>query len=126
MKTLVAICVSLWLLALVPQSHAEDGVLEFWNCDLADGKTPEDAARVNGKWVKFQNEANPDAGIRSWGLTSIVGEPGDFGYMDAYPTLDAWTKGRAAMETPEGQAIEAELNDVATCSVNRLYQATEH
>ena len=126
MKTLGAMCVSLWLLVLAAQSYAEDGVLEFWDCTLAEGKTPEDAARVNGKWVKLQNDANPDAGIRSWGLTSIVGELDSFGYMDAYPTLDAWTKGRAAMETPEGQALEAELDSVATCSVNRLYQATEH
>jgi len=126
MKICIAMAVSLWVLTLASHSYAEDGVLEFWNCTLHEGQTVEDAARVNGKWVKLQNQTNPDGGIRSWGLTPIVGDQGAFGYMDAYPSLDAWTKGRAAMETPAGQALEAELDAVATCEMNRLYQATEH
>ena len=126
MKKTFAVILSICAFVLTSQANAEDGVLEFWDCDLQDGKTLDDAARVNGKWLKLQNAANPDAGIRSWGLSSIVGEPGNFGYMDAYPSLDAWAKGRAAMETPEGQALDAEFNDIAVCSSNRLYQATEH
>lgn len=126
MKALITMTLSLCTLMLAPQIHAEDGVVEFWDCDLNEGMTLDDAKRINGKWVKLQNESNPDAGIRSWGLSSIVGEPGNFGYMDAYPSLEAWAKGRAVMQTPAGQALEAELDDVATCTVNRLYQATEH
>jgi len=127
MKTLSITIAMLWaVLALSPMANAEDGVIEFWDCDLREGVTMADAAKVNAKWLKLQNDANPDAGIRSWGLTSIVGEPGDFGYMDAYPSLDAWAKSRAASETPAGQAIDAELDEIAECSVNRLYRATEH
>jgi len=120
-------CAAILALAVMaPLASAEDGVLEFWDCDLKEGKTLADAKAVNAKWLKMQNDANPGAGIRSWGLSSIVGEPGGFGYMDAFPTLEAWAKSRAASETPAGMAIDAELNGIAACTMNRLYQATEH
>ena len=115
MKIFYAALLAFVVMAIAPLTHAEDGVLEFWDCDL-----------MEGKWLKMQNDANPGAGIRSWGLSSIVGEPGDFGYMDAFPTLEAWAKSRAASETPAGMAIDAELNGIATCTMNRLYRATEH
>lgn len=118
--------VSALLFALAPVVQAEDGVLEFWKCELKEGKTTADAKAVNSRWLKFQKDANPGANIRSWGLTSVVGETASFGYMDAFPSLDAWAKSRAASETPAGVAIDAELNAVADCSMNRLYQATEH
>lgn len=126
MKIFYAALLAFVVTAIAPLTHAEDGVLEFWDCDLMEGKSLDDAKAVNAKWLKMQNDANPGAGIRSWGLSSIVGEPGDFGYMDAFPTLEAWAKSRAASETPAGMAIDAELNGIATCTMNRLYRATEH
>lgn len=115
MKTLVAMMLLLCTLTFVSHSNAEDGVVELWDCVLNDGKTIDDAARVNAKWLKLQNEMNPDAGIRSWGLTSIVGKPSSYGYLDAYPSLDAWAKGQAGLQTAAGRALEAEFNDTATC-----------
>ena len=126
MNRLVTSMVGLILLGWLLPASADDGVLEFWECTLMEGKTPDDAARVNAKWLKLQNDANPDAGIRSWGLTSIVDEPGAFYWMDAFPTLDAWAKSRAVSETPAGQAIDEELNAVVQCTSNSLYQAKEH
>ncbi|MCB1685753.1 MAG: hypothetical protein R3E82_08700 [Pseudomonadales bacterium] len=126
MKKLIAAALLLSSSAIAPIVHSEDGVLEFWKCALKEGKTAADAKAVNAKWLKLQNGANPGANIRSWGLTSVVGETGSFGYMDAFPSLEAWAKSRATIATPAGAAIEAELNAVADCSMNRLFEATEH
>ncbi len=126
MKTTPTVFVTTLLLALPLMAGAEDRVVEIWNCALKEGKTLDDAKQVNSKWVKFQNEANPGAGVRSFGLGSIVGETGEFKYLDSFPTLDAWTKSKAAIATPAGVALEAELTAIADCSSNRLYQAIEH
>lgn len=126
MKKLTTLSLFLMTFVSFPVLAADNGVLEFWECSLKDGKTTDDAARVNAKWLKLQNDANPDAGIRSWGLTSIVDQPGAFYWMDAFPTLEAWAKSRAVSETPAGQAIDEELNAIVECKSNTLYQATEH
>jgi hypothetical protein len=114
----------MWLVPL--HANAEDRVVELWTCTLKDGKTLEDAKQVNAKWLKFQNDTNPGAGIRSWGLTSIVGQLGGLTYLDSFPSLDAWAKSRAASTTPAGVAVDAEFDAVVTCSETRLFQATEH
>lgn len=77
---------------------------------------------MNKKWLKLQNEVNPEAGIRSWGVTSMVGNPSSYLYLDAYPNLDAWIKGQAARQTPARHALNAEFNATATCSSNRVYR----
>ena len=109
----------------MPLAYAEDGVLEFWECTLRDGRTMEDAAATNAKWLKLQNDANPGAGIRSWALTSIVADATHFYWMDAFPTLEAWAKSKSVIQTPAGQAIEAEFFSIADCTTNELHQATE-
>jgi len=126
LKTITVAAVALVVFSWVQTASADDGVLEFWQCTLRDGKTMEDAAEINGRWLKLQNDANPGAGIRSWALTSIVGDPSGFFYMDAYPTLEAWSKSKSVTQTPEGQALDAEFFALADCEQNRLYQATEH
>ena len=100
MKKLIVAALLLSTSAIAPIVHSEDGVLEFWNCTLKEGKTAADAKAVNAKWLKHQNGANPEANIRSGGLTSVVGETGSFGYRDAFPSLDAWAKSKVAIATP--------------------------
>ncbi|MEQ8859718.1 MAG: hypothetical protein RIC56_13825 [Pseudomonadales bacterium] len=124
LKTLMA--VMMLTLTLPFAARAEDRVVELWTCTLLDGKTLDDAKAVNGKWLKLQNSANPGAGIRSWGLTSIVGQPGSFMYLDSFPSLEAWSKSRAAIATPAGVAVDAELNATAECASNSLHEAIEH
>ncbi len=126
MHRVITTLLALTALFLASAASAEDRVLEFWMCTLKEGKTLEDAATINGKWLKLQNDANPGAKIRSWGLTSIVGEPNAFGYMDSFPNLEAWAKAKAVIESAEGQALDAEFGALADCTRNRLYQATEH
>jgi hypothetical protein len=39
--------------------------------------------------------------------------------------MKAWTEVKALMATDEGQALEAVLDEVATCTSNRLWSTTE-
>ncbi len=114
------------MLTAAPLASAEARVLELWHCELATGKTLADVKRVNGKWLKLQNEANPGADIQSWGLSSIVGKTADFKYIDSFPSLDVWSKSRAVSKTPAGVAMDAELSEVADCTSNELFDAESH
>ncbi|MGE0623497.1 MAG: hypothetical protein AB7I04_16525 [Pseudomonadales bacterium] len=125
MKKLTTTCISLMMLAWIPAFAAETSVLEFWECKLQDGKTMDDAAKANKKWLELQHEDN-HAEIRSWALTAIVGDLDGFYWLDSFPSLDAWTKSRLLSETPAGQAVDAELDAAVACTRNRVYRATEH
>lgn len=105
---------------------SDTATVEIWKCKLNDGKTMDDVAIVNGKWVKFMN-ANVEGGdIHSYGQTAVVGNQEKFLYIDVFPDMKAWVGSKTAIENEEGKAIEAELNEVASCTSNSLYSSTEH
>lgn len=83
---------------------------------------------ANSKWVKFVS-ANVEGGdIMSHIVTSIVGnaKQGHFLYVDSFPSLTSWSNAQSVLEkNAEGEAIEAELDEVADCSENRLYSAEQ-
>ena len=112
------------LLGFAVNASAEDRVAELWNCKVEDGKTMDDVRTANSKWVKYVN-ANVDGGeINSYVLTPIVGKSAAFMYVDTYPSLESWTAGKA-LESDEMSAIEAELNEAATCSNNTLHRSEQ-
>ena len=105
---------------------SDTATVEIWKCVLKDGKTMDDVATANGKWVKFMN-ANVEGGdIHSYGQTAVVGNQEKFLYIDVFPDMKVWIASKTAIENEEGQAIEAELNEVASCTSNSLYSSTEH
>lgn len=113
------------LLGAAASAFSETDTLVIWTCTLNDGKTMDDVAAANGRWVKYQNRVNEGATIRSWGAESIIGDTG-FVYIDSFPSLEVWSAARDAMEAEEGVAIGDALDEAATCSSNSLYEATEH
>ncbi len=104
---------------------AEERIVEVWTCTLNDDQTQEDVQTTNTKWVAFMNAQVEGGDIQSYVLTSIVGNAEGFLYVDSFPDMRAWIAAKAASETDEGQAIDAELDVVATCSSNTLHQSTE-
>ncbi len=109
-------------------ANAQDAVeriVEVWTCTLNDDQTQEDVQTTNTKWVAFMNAQVEGGDIQSYVLTSIVGNTEGFLYVDSFPDMRAWIAAKAASETDEGQAIDAELDVVATCSSNTLHQSTE-
>jgi hypothetical protein len=75
--------------------------------------------------VKFVNAGVEGGDIHSYVATSIVGDSTGFLYVDSFPSMKSWIAVKALMESDEGQALEAELNEVANCSTNRLWSTTE-
>ncbi len=109
-------------------ANAQDAVeriVEVWTCTLNDDQTQEDVQTTNTKWVAFMNAQVEGGDIQSYVLTSIVGNTEGFLYVDSFPDMRAWIAAKAASETDEGQAIDAELDEVSTCTSNTLHQSTE-
>lgn len=109
--------------AICADSH--ERMVLIWKCQLNDGKTIDDVKAGNGKWVKHVNAAIEEGEIRSYVLTTVVGDQGTFLYVDTFPDGMAWLAQREAMQTEAGQALEAELNDAATCSHSSLYESEQ-
>ena len=125
---LVKSVASIALLGILASASADSSYREVWTCKLNEGKTMDDVRAANSKWLKFINANVEGGGITSHIITSIVGNatPGNFGYVDSFPTLESWAAAKSATEgNKEGEAIDEELGEVADCSDNRLYEAEE-
>lgn len=96
-----------------------DTYREVWDCELEDGKTIEDVQAVNTKWLAWVRK-NVNKDINSAVLTAVVGDQDGFIFVDTYPSLAVWSAVKEALDTEEGQAIEAGFVDVSECDNNRL------
>ena len=103
---------------------AEDSVRVVWICSVNDGQTMDDVRTSNSAWVRFMH-ANVDDAIASVILTPVIGnlEQGRFIFADDFPSYDVWNQAREASETDDGEAIDAAINEAATCENNSLYTA---
>ena len=95
---------------------------EVWQCKAEEGKTIEDIQAVNSKWLAWMRK-NVNKKIDSGVSTAIVGNLERFIFVDTYPSLDAWSKGRGAQQdNEEMDAIQAEFNEVMMCKENSLME----
>ncbi len=103
---------------------ADSTVRVVWICSVQDGKTIDDVRASNSAWVRFMH-ANVDDAISSVILTPVIGnlEQGRFIFADDFPSYDVWNKAREASEADAGEAIDAAINEAATCENNSLYSA---
>jgi hypothetical protein len=99
-----------------------DTVTEVWTCTLKEGKTAEDAHTVGKKWTAIARKLTGNDEITSSFVTSVVGDAEGFMWVDTYPSLEVWAATQAAFADSEEYApIAAALDEVETCSGNRLY-----
>jgi len=127
MKTqLIKILSVLLVLGIWGTAVADSTVRLVWICSVNDGKTMDDVRTSNSAWVKFMR-AEVDKAISSVILTPVVGnvEAGRFIFADDFPSYEVWNESRKASETDEGQAIDAAINEAATCDSNSLHSAEE-
>ena len=123
MAAALVVLVGLSVCAAYADSH--ERTVAIWTCKLNEGKTPADVQAANAKWLKYVNANTEDGEIRSYVLSTIVGDQGMFLYVDSFPGDEAWVAMRAAMKSEEGKALEKELDEVATCSSNSLYESEQ-
>ena len=107
------------------QTRSSDGVVAMWTCTLNDGKTQEHVQDANGKWVRLMNAEVAGGNIHSYVLTHRVGTPGTFFYIDTFPSLESWVGVQRVLDTEAGQAVDAELVEVAECGSHSLHRSTE-
>jgi len=127
MKTqLIKIISVLLVLGIWGMAVADSTVRLVWICSVNDGKTMDDVRASNSAWVKFMR-AEVDKAISSVILTPVVGnvEAGRFIFADDFPSYEVWNESRKASATDEGQAIDAAINEAATCDSNSLHSAEE-
>jgi hypothetical protein len=100
-----------------------DPVTEVWTCTLNDGKTAEDSQAAGKKWVAVVRKLTGNDEITSSWVTAVVGDAGNFMWVDTYPSLEVWAAAQTAISNSEEYApIGEELSEIETCSGNRLYR----
>jgi hypothetical protein len=100
-------------------------IVEMWQCELKEGQKMEDVKANNTKWLAMTRKEAASDDVRSYALSTLVGDQSIFVFVDTFPNLAAWSAAKSA-ESEEGKAIEATFNDLMECTKNRLFKGTEH
>jgi hypothetical protein len=104
----------------------ESRVAEMFQCKIKDGKTMEEIQANNVKWLAMTRKAAGSEEVRSYALTSIVGDSDGFIFIDSFPSLAAWAAAKSAEKSEERDAIEGAFEELMECTENRLYNSTQH
>jgi hypothetical protein len=120
-----ALVLALGLGVCAAYADGHERTVAMWKCTYAEGKTKEDVQAVNAKWLKMANAATDEGEVRSYVLTTIVGDTTGFMFIDSFPSETAWVAMRGAMKSDEGKAIDKEFDAVCTCSHNALYESEQ-
>jgi hypothetical protein len=121
MKKVITVMLASLLLSVGSFALA-DPVTEVWTCTLNDGRTAEEVQAIGKKWVAVVRKISGNDEITSSYVTSVVGDTGNFLWVDTYPSLEAWAAAQTAIaDSEEYAAVSEELNEAETCSGNRLY-----
>ena len=100
-----------------------DPVTDVWTCTLDEGKTAEESQAAGKKWVAIVRKLTGNDEITSSWVSAVVGDQGNFLWVDTYPSLEVWAAAQTAIaDSEEFAPIGEELNETSTCSGNRLYR----
>jgi hypothetical protein len=124
MKNLFLVTTLATAMALCSSANATTHIEEVWECTLTEGKTMTQVNAINANWVNYANKNVKGGGISSRTVSPLVGDMGTFIFVDSFPNLSSWADAKEAMQSSEGQKIEAELEEVSECTANRLYTST--
>ena len=120
---LAAICCFTPLIGLADAGDVR--IVEMWQCELKEGQKMEDVKANNTKWLALTRKEAASDDVRSYALSTVVGDQSKFVFVDTFPNMAAWSAAKSA-ESEEGKAIEATFNDLMDCTKNRLFESTEH
>ena len=123
----IFLAVILCLTPLLALAAAGDTrIAELYVCELKEGKEMDAVKANNVKWLAYTRKAAGSDDVRSYALTPVVGDLSTFMFVDSYPDMATWSKVKSALESPEGEAIEAGFEDLMECTKNRLYESEQH
>ena len=101
-------------------------IIEMWQCELKEGQKMEDVKANNTKWLAMTRKAAASDDVRSYALSTVVGDLTKFVFVDTFPDMAAWSAAKSAEKSDAGDAIEAAFEELMECTKNRLYKSTEH
>lgn len=124
LKTTVAVAGCVLALSAVADSRVDS----VWNCELNEGKEMKDVHAANAQWVSHMNSVIDGGGITSGTETAIVGNQGNFYFVDSYPSLSTWAAAQEYTDSDEGKAameeIQGQFEDLFECKDNELFKYT--
>ena len=123
--TIASLTASVMFLFIAPAYG--DSILQIWDCELNDNKTPADVIAASSVWLKAakNNEGGEDIEVSL--EFQIVGDAGDGDFFFVLSVADTKTWGvfnHDYPDSPAGQAEEA-WADVATCSESSLSESVD-
>jgi hypothetical protein len=124
MQRLLLAIVFLAAPALCLADAGDTQVVEVWQCTIKEGKTADEVAAHNAKWLAFVRQTNAD--INSYGMERVVGESGSFMFADIYPDLQTWGAVKSALDSEAGEAFDQGFGELLDCESNQLYKSTQH
>ena len=118
--TIASLTASVMFLFIAPAYG--DSILQIWDCELNDNKTPADVIAASSVWLKAarKNEGGEDIEVSL--EFPMVGdtEDGDFFFVFSIADTKTWgVFNHDYFDSPAGQAEEA-WADVASCSKSTL------
>ena len=104
----------------------EPRVNQIWTCTLNEGRTIEDLNAVHGKWIAWANKQSYGGDIQDAVAQSIVASEFVVIIIDSYPDMATLAADWEAYgNSKESQALDAEYDEVSTCTSNALYSVTK-
>ncbi|MGI9271739.1 MAG: hypothetical protein ACR2QT_08195 [Woeseiaceae bacterium] len=123
MKRIITVTVASLLLG-VGGLAAADPVTMVWSCTLNDGVSAEQSQASGKKWVALVRKLVDNDEITSSWVTAVVGETGQFMWVDTYPSLEVWAAVQTAWaDSEEAAALDEEFEANDNCTRNRLYRS---
>ena len=119
LKKIVLATVSSMFLLFSIAVNAEP-VSIVYSCKLNEGSTKEDAMEINSRWLKWARATGGSDEITSSYVSTVIGDLGGFMWVDTYPDIATWGK-----VTDADSEFDAQFDEVATCSTNRMYRGEE-
>jgi hypothetical protein len=123
--TIVSLTASVMFLIIAPAYG--DSILQIWDCELNDNKTPADVIAASSVWLNAakKNEGGEDIEVSL--EFPIVGdaEDGDFYFVLSVADTKIWgVFNHDYPDSPAGEAEEA-WGEVATCSASSLWASVK-
>ncbi len=104
---------------------AEPRVDMVWTCTLNEGHTFEELNAVHGKWIAWANKQSYGGDIQGAIAESVIASEFVVILIDSYPDMATYAADSDAYgNSEEGQALNAEYDEVSTCTSNALYSVT--
>ena len=123
MKKAIIVTAASFLLGMSGITVA-DPVSMVWTCTLNDGVPAEQSRAMGKKWVALAKELTGNDEITTSWVAAVIGDYGNFMWVDTFPSLDVWTALQNAWpDSADAAALDEEFEANETCSSSRLYRS---